>query len=166
MNDVPFLFLDRLVQFLYNMDYDEVMPLDADLSVLQLHARMFALADKYEISDLLSVAANKYSARCLTAWEPSEFLSSIPDVYDGTPPSISTLRRHAYTAIRKNLPAMLNDETISNDYDHTVTEHPDFAKDLLQSYVVEPVFKRCHVCSSHQRMEILQMRCKVCKKGQ
>jgi hypothetical protein len=60
---------------------------------------------------------------------------------------------------------MLNDETISNHYDHAVTEHPDFAKDLLQSYV-DPVFKHCYVCRSHQRMEILQVRCKVCKKGQ
>ena len=80
------------------MDYDEVIPLGADVSVLQLHAGMFALADKYEILDLLSVAANKYSARCLTSWEPSEFLSSIPDVYDGTPPSISLYYRDAATA--------------------------------------------------------------------
>jgi hypothetical protein len=148
------------------MDYDGTIPQDADVSVLQLHARMFALADKYEILDLLSVAANKYSARCLTSWEPSEFLSSIPDVYDETPPSISALRRHAYTAIRRNLPAMLNDQTISKHYDQTVTENPGFAKDLLQSYVVEPVFKHCYMCSSHQRMEVLQVRCKTCKKGQ
>jgi hypothetical protein len=53
------------------MDYDDDIPLDADVSVLQLHARMFALADKYKILDLDSVAANKYSARCLTSWEPS-----------------------------------------------------------------------------------------------
>jgi hypothetical protein len=157
LNEVPHLFLEKLVQFFHNMDYDDGIPLDADVSVLQLHARIFALADKYEILDLDSVAANKYSARCLTSWEPSEFLSSILDVYDGTPTSIFPLRRYACTVIRRNLLAMLNDKTISNYYDHAVTEHPDFAKDLLQSYVVDPVFKRCYVCSSHQRMEILQV---------
>jgi hypothetical protein len=163
---VPFLLLDRLVQFFYNMDYDEVLPLYADVTILQLHARMFALADKYEIPDLPSVAADKYSARCLTFWKPLEFLSSIQDVYDGTPPSISLLRKIAYTAIRRNLPAMLNDETISKLYDQAVTEYPDFTKDLLQSYVINPVFRHCYTCSSHQRMEILQVRCKNCKKGQ
>jgi hypothetical protein len=59
LNDVPFLLLDKLVQFFYSMDYDEVLPADADDSLLKLHAKMFALADRFEISDLLSVAANK-----------------------------------------------------------------------------------------------------------
>jgi hypothetical protein len=163
---VNILLLHKLVQIFYSIDYDEAIPDDSDVSVLQLHAKMFALADKYEIIDLLSVAADKYSARCLTFWEPSEFLSSISDVYNGTPPSISALRRHVYTEIRRKLPAMLNDKTISEHYDQAVTEHPGFAKDLLQSYVVEPVFKHCYTCGSHQRMEVLQLRCKTCRKGQ
>jgi hypothetical protein len=154
------------VQFFYSMDYDEVIPVDADVSVLQLHARMFSLADKFEIPDLLSVAANKYSVRCLSSWEPSEFLSSIRDVYDGTPPSITLLRKIAYTAIRRNLPTMLNDGTISKQYDQTVADLPGFAKDLLQSYITDPVFWRCYTCRSHQCMEVLQVRCKRCKKGQ
>jgi hypothetical protein len=163
---VNILLLHKLVQFFYSIYYDEAIPEDSDVSVLQLHARMFALADKFEIIDLLSVPADKYSARCLTSWELSEFLSSIPDVYNGTPPPISALRRHAYTAIRRKLPAMLNDKTIWEHYDQAVTVHPGFAKDLLQSYVVEPVFKHCYTCSSHQRMEVLQLRCKTCRKGQ
>jgi hypothetical protein len=60
---------------------------------------------------------------------------------------------------------MLNDETTSKHYDQAVVEHPEFAKDLLQSDVVDPVFERCYVCTSHQRMEVLQVRCKVYKKG-
>lgn len=166
LNDVPFLLLDKLVQFLYNMDYEDVLPADTDDSLLKLHAKMFALADRFDIPDLLLVAASKYSVRCLTSWEPIEFLASIRDVYKGTPPSLSSLRRAAYTAIRKNLPAMLDDETVLKRYDQTVTENPDFAQDLLRSYVTDPIFMRCYTCSSHQRMEILQVRCKQCRRGQ
>ena len=163
LNDVPFLMLDKLVQFFYSMDYDDILPENADVFLLKLHAKMFALADRFEIPDLLSVVANKYSFRCLTSWEPLEFLSSIQDVYDGRPPSVSSLRRIAYTAIRRNLPAMLDDEIVLGQYDQTVTESPDFAQDLLRSYVMNPVFSRCYTCSSHQGMEILQVRCKQCR---
>jgi hypothetical protein len=70
LNEVPYLFLERLVQFLYNMGHDDVKSSDASVSVLQLHARMFALVDKYEILDLLSIAANRYSAKYRTSGNP------------------------------------------------------------------------------------------------
>lgn len=163
---MPYLQLEKLVQFFYSMDYDEKLPVEAELSLLQLHAKMFSLADEYIIPDLLSVAADKYSARCLKSWKSSEFLSSIHDVYNGTPPSVSLLRRVAYTAIRRNLPTMLNEEATAGHYERTITENPDFAKDLLRSYVNNPVFRHCYTCGSHQAMETLQVRCKHCKRGQ
>lgn len=148
------------------MDYDEVRPADSDVSLLQLHAGMFALADRYEVPDLLPVAANKCSVRCLASWKPLEFLSSVQDVYDGTPPSISLLRKTACTAIRRYLPAVLNDGSVSRHYDQIITENPDFAKDLLRSYVINPVFGPYYTCNSHQCMEVLQVRYKQCRKGQ
>jgi hypothetical protein len=53
---------------------------------------------------------------------------------------------------------MLDDETVLRQYDQTVTEDPDFAQDLLLSYVMDLVSRRCYTCSSHQRIEILQVR--------
>jgi hypothetical protein len=72
----------------------------------------------------------------------------------------------AYTAIRRNLPTMLNEEAIAEHYERTITENPDFVKDLLRSYVNSPVFRHCYTCGSHQTMETLQVRCKHCKRGQ
>lgn len=147
------------------MDYDEKLPVEAELSLLQLHAKMFSLADEYIIPGLLSVAAETYSARCLKSWESSEFLSSIHDVYNGTPPSVSLLRKVAYTAIRRNLSTILNEEATAGHYERTVTENPEFTKDLLRSYVNDPVFRHCYTCGSHRDMEILQARCKHRKRG-
>jgi speckle-type POZ protein len=155
-----------MVQFFYSMDYDDTLPADADLSLFQLHARMFSLADEYMIPSLLSVAADKYSAQCLGSWNPSEFLSSIHDVYNGTPSRVSRLRRAACTAMRSNLPTMLKEEAIARHYDQTITENPEFAKDLLRSYVRDPVFRHCYTCGLHRIMETLQVRCTHCKRGQ
>jgi hypothetical protein len=63
------------------MDYDKVLPADADASLLRLHAKMFATAGRFDIPDLLLVAANNCSVRCLTSWEPIELLASIRGVF-------------------------------------------------------------------------------------
>lgn len=60
---------------------------------------------------------------------------------------------------------MLDDETVLRQYDQTVTEDPDFAQDLLLSYVMDLLSRRCYTCSSHQRIEILQVRYKQCRRG-
>jgi hypothetical protein len=38
-----------MFHFFYNMDYDDNMPEEKDISLLLLHVRMFALSDLYDI---------------------------------------------------------------------------------------------------------------------
>jgi hypothetical protein len=163
---MPYVQLEKLVQFFYSLDYDETIPVEVDVSSYQLHAQMFALADLYDIPELLSVAAHKYLARCHNVWKPLELLSSIPDVYDSTPLSVPLLRNIACTAIRKKLPTMLEEEIVAGRFNETVIASPEFAKELLQSYINNPVFVHCSTCNSHQRMDVLQVRCNHCRKGQ
>jgi hypothetical protein len=157
--------LEKMVTFFYNTDYDDDLPDGTELSLLQLHTRMFALADQYEILNLSTIAAKKYCSRCAVSWTPTEFLASIRDVYGSTPSCVRNLRDSACMAIRKHLPQMLDDESIAKLYEETLTENPDFAKDLLKSYVNEPFYGNCSTCGSNQPMEALQARCKKCRKG-
>jgi hypothetical protein len=46
MDHVSHVHLRKLVGFFYSNDYDEDLPEEADISVLQLHAQMFLLADQ------------------------------------------------------------------------------------------------------------------------
>ncbi|OAL42720.1 hypothetical protein IQ07DRAFT_525665, partial [Pyrenochaeta sp. DS3sAY3a] len=158
--------LENLVEFFYSMDHDEVMPEGTNVSPLQLHAQMFALADRYDISELLSVAAKKYCERCTNSWEPIEFLDSIEDVYELTPASMDSLRKAACVTIRRHLPGILDDSVTAERYEKALSENPDFAKDLLHSYIDKPLFGHCGTCHSEQSMEPLQTRCQRCKKGQ
>jgi hypothetical protein len=45
MEHVWHIELSKIVAFLYDFDYDDDVPNKAEMSLLQLHAQMFALAD-------------------------------------------------------------------------------------------------------------------------
>jgi hypothetical protein len=162
----PYMLLEKLVQFFYSLDYSDVVPVDTGISPLQLHAKMFGLADEYDIPGLLHVAASKYSARCVDSWEPLEFLTSIPNVYDATPANVSLLRHTACMAIRKKLISdMLGEKAVAERYKQTVSENPEFATDLLQTYIESPLYLHCSNCDSHQPIEVVRgwaSRCKSC----
>ena len=70
MVDILYLELKKMVQFFYSMSYNDDIPELTEretlslISLLQLHARMFTLGDRYDISGLRDVAVKKYSSRC------------------------------------------------------------------------------------------------------
>ncbi|EUC39844.1 hypothetical protein COCMIDRAFT_41722 [Bipolaris oryzae ATCC 44560] len=165
MDHVHHVELKKLVDFLYSSEYDDSLLEEADISLLQLHARMFALADQYDIPGLIHLAAEKYYSRCTTSWEPLELLVSLQDVYETTTVSTKQLRNIACLAIRKHLPEMLDNKEVAEMYNKVLSEIPDFTKDLLRCYTTIPFLGHCLSCHSHQRMEVLQARCMKCKKG-
>ena len=164
MEHVRHIELSKMVAFLYDFDYDDDVPDEADMSLLQLHARMFALADQYDVPSLGALSLRKYS-RCTVSWNPIEFLVSIQDVYETTPSCIRQLRKTACMAIRKHLPSMLQDEHVAQMCERVLTEYVEFTKDLLRTYVSDPFYGNCQCCGSNQPMEVLQGRCKRCKRG-
>ena len=58
MADISYLDLKKMVNFFYSMSYDDDIPEVTEretvsrISLLQLHARMFALGDRYDIPGL------------------------------------------------------------------------------------------------------------------
>ena len=160
-----------MVAFFYTLSYDDDIPKETEketkpyVSPLQLHARMFALGDQYDIQGLKETAVKKYVSRCAVTWIPKEFLESISDIYGRTHASLRQLRDAACVVARKNLPMMLDDKSVATTYENILTEVPDFTKDLLGIYVKAPLYSHCSTCSSNQAMEALQVRCLKCGKG-
>lgn len=68
MADITYLELKKLVTLFYSMSYDADIPEVTEretvsrISLLQLHARMFALGDRYDIPGLRDVAVKQYSS--------------------------------------------------------------------------------------------------------
>ncbi len=96
-----------MVNFFYSMDYDDDIPEVTEqetgprLSLLQFHARMFALGDRYDIPGLRVVAVKKYSSRCAASCDPLELIESVYDVYERTTVSVRQLRNAACVLMRK-----------------------------------------------------------------
>ncbi len=168
---MSYLELRKMVDFFYSMSYDDEIPEETEqeaenrFSLLQLHARMFALGDRYDIPGLRDVAVKKYSSRGVASWEPLEFLESIHEVYRRTPASIRQLRNAAGILVRNNMRKILDDEVIAIIYDKVLDEVPEFTKDMLRIYVKAPLYGDCITCGSNQAFEALQVRCKRCGKG-
>ena len=160
-----------MVSFFYSMDYDDDIPevteqeTGSRLSLLQLHARMFALGDRYDIPGLRDVAVKKYSSRCAVTCDPLELIESICDVYERTTASTRQLRNAACVLMRKKLLKMLDDEAVMTVYEQVLSEFPEFTKDMLGIYVKAPLCGDCGTCGSNQAFEALQVRCKRCGKG-
>lgn len=168
---MTYLELKKMVDFFYSLSYDDNIPEATDqetpshISPLQLHARMFALGDRFDIPGLRDVAVKKYSIRCAKPLGPLELIESIYDVYERTPASVRQLRNAARILVRKNLPKMLDDEVFATAYEKVLCEVPEFTRDMLEFYVKEPLNGYCITCGSNQAFEALQMRCKGCGKG-
>ena len=154
-------------------------------SAPRLHAQVFALTEMYQVDTLQGLAVTKYSTALGMTPKIEELLDSIPDIYQLTPASVRGLRDKAVVAFRLFLmqtgpprqPGCLSGPKPSGDEGEAAVdtlmaaydieaESPEFAKDLLRSYIRSPLLGYCHCKPEHlQPTEALQMRCLACGKG-
>jgi hypothetical protein len=155
MTDHSNFIVDKLVQYFYAGDYTSILEKEGgnlDISTLQLHARVFALADKYY-------------CRLKESFNAAEFLKSSPDVYHLTPLKLSTLRTIATCYARNHLEKALHDSSYTEIYDNITSQVPSFTKDLLDSYIASPILADCVNCGFAKPMQVLQARCRKCSRG-
>ncbi|PTU19813.1 hypothetical protein P175DRAFT_0524143 [Aspergillus ochraceoroseus IBT 24754] len=167
MNDDPLPMVKNLVDYLYTLDYNENLrtlnqECPSPISGLQVHARMFALADKYDIKALQVLSSEKYSNMLESSSIGSEFLGSIPDVYTLTPPSVKALRDKVARFARINLENYLQDPSSREVYKRIAIDVPDFLQDLLDLYIMNPLTGFCYRCNPLSTMQALQTPCHKC----
>lgn len=161
----------RMVEFFYTSDYTEVFEEEDTgtdtIPVLLIHVAMFTLADKYDIEDLKALSANKYS-ECLTK-NPnvSNFLLSISEVYNSTPPSARGLRDRALAFAREKLPEFLSLSDARQEFDEVTADSPGFIKELLYYFIEHRLLGHCNNCGGRKWVPVfpLNCRCGCCGKG-
>jgi len=82
--------VDSMVQFLYHRDYS-LSTADTSEGSLLANAKVYIIADRYDIPDLKLAAMKKYQAAEPTEWNSTSFSASMQLVYDNTPET-GTLR--------------------------------------------------------------------------
>jgi hypothetical protein len=161
------LVVDKLLQYLYTGDYTSIPNKDCenlDISASQLHARVFALADKYDVQGLCDLATAKYRSRLESDFDVVELLESIPDVYS-TPCEVHALRALVTIYARNGLEKALHDSSYTKIYDQITSQVPTFTKDLLDSYIASPILADCQNCGPTRPMQVLQAKCRKCGRG-
>lgn len=151
----------KMLEYLYQGDYSEELnegpsddgsPSDESLktpvsamSALQLHARLFALGDKFIIPQLCGAAAAKYRDRIRKKFNALEYLDSMPDVFYSILSHNDKLQSIAVQFASTKLESALEDEPVRAKYDSMAIQVPQFVKKTLDFYFDES--PQCHDCA-------------------
>ncbi|KAF2454058.1 hypothetical protein BDY21DRAFT_291794 [Lineolata rhizophorae] len=100
---------------------------NVDVPYLLVHAKVYALADKYGISGLKALARRKFSTQMAHHFQSAEFPPAIQEVYDSTVDSDRGLRDVVTQTFRAN-PALAH----RKDVEEVVKETPNLAWELFR----------------------------------
>ncbi|KAJ5159932.1 uncharacterized protein N7482_006936 [Penicillium canariense] len=164
------LIVGKLLSFFYTENYSDTIRTyetepPSSCSALQLHARVFVLADKYIVKSLLALCVEKYQRRLQFLSDPIEFIESISEVYALPPTSTRTLKEVVAHFARINISNYLHEETVQMAYNSVAQSVPKFVKDLLDLYIEAPLLGNCGNCGQHVPILALQGRCRQCRRG-
>jgi hypothetical protein len=125
---------------------------------------MYSLGDKYCISSLMELAADKYRDALRKTPDMDDYLSSISEVYLPPPPN-KILKDIAVTFGRKNLRTELNNDSVQRRLRVVISDVPEFGYDIVEAFVRIPILGTCANCGSSQVADALQARCRKCRHG-
>ena len=118
-----------MLDFMYSHDYSDIPTADTDESTddpLVINARVYALAEKYQIKGLKDVAKGKFITELEMDWTDKDFFTAIKIVYTTTP-SFDRGLRDAVNAVVYNNRNYLQYRL---SFMELVREHGDFAVDV------------------------------------
>ncbi|KAF2104984.1 hypothetical protein NA57DRAFT_51771 [Rhizodiscina lignyota] len=114
--------IDALMSFFYTLDYD---PKDG----LFHHARVFVIADKYDVGGLQWLAVNRLSAAAAECRFKQDFADLIEFVYDNTLPAHRTIRDSMLNIAARDMEKLLLNKAFVTMLDR----NGEFARELLQT---------------------------------
>lgn len=97
------------------------------------HAKVFAMAIKYQVEGLQDLAAAKFKQSAEMDWDHEDFAEAISIVHDSTPESVSQLRDIVADAIHEHFDALQNKRVQT-----VICNIPRLAYDLLKRKCEKP----------------------------
>ncbi|KAF5615172.1 ARM repeat protein [Fusarium tjaetaba] len=110
--------------FLYCFDYES----PADSSAMIFHARVYQIADKYDIEALKRLAATKYRTSIDAGWEMDSFPCAIELAYTTTPPGDRGLRDIALEIAVKKIGTLMSQDVFCK----MLSANADLAGDIIR----------------------------------
>ncbi|KAJ5247214.1 hypothetical protein N7468_002197 [Penicillium chermesinum] len=146
MPDETIVLVKKMIDYVYTGDYSDLLDSPTDnpvdpkeplppISVLQLHAQIFILGDKYCIAELCDTAVEKYLTRIEEQFDPLEFLDSLPDVFFTELEKNMELRTAAIRISRQRLVSCFQDAAVRGKYESIAAQVPGFGLWPRKSHV-------------------------------
>jgi hypothetical protein len=110
------------------------------------HAKIFAAATKYGLPDVAVEAANKYELAVCNAWNASEFLLSVPYIYESTHESVGVMRMTASECAQSHMKNLTQTQERYDAWKRTCLDVPEFAFDVLHHVAKKSVRFICQNC--------------------
>ncbi|KAG4272582.1 hypothetical protein FPRO04_10535 [Fusarium proliferatum] len=110
--------------FLYCFDYES----PADSPAMMFHAKVYQIADKYDIEALKRLAATKYGTSIDAGWEMDSFPDAIELAYTTTPPGDQRLRKIAADVVMKRIGTLMSQDVFCK----MLSANPDLAADIIR----------------------------------
>jgi hypothetical protein len=158
--------VEVMLKYFYTGRYNEPTNESKDLRLqLKVQVLTYNLADKYDVPTLMGLAERKFKYTLDKRPPAEEYLSVVRYAYIIPTPS-NALRTIAVDYARREFRDMMQSPAL-DILRTTLEDVPEFAFDVLQSFVKAPLRGRCSStsCGPNQEAEALQARCKKCGKG-
>ena len=122
-----------MLRFIYSSDSDDTAT--DEVSSCLFNVRMVAVADKYLIRNLASVATAKVKKAAGVEWQSTGFAEAISEAYTKPPLSQATLCKTITSIILENKNALIGGGDENKRFVEMMGSTPKFAADLVQLIV-------------------------------
>lgn len=136
-----------MINYFYKFDYETDLRDGAFTDVLELHACVYAVADKYEVLDLKQLAMSKFAADAASVIAQTRNpLPAIKSVYSATHWSDKGLR-DIVLQFWSAASGMVIKQQGPDAVEKTLQETPEFAVALAMKYCTQPAVSYKSSCS-------------------
>lgn len=143
MNDDEPSIVQKIIEYFYKLDYDDNRSSSSakpvanpstsfDPRSLLVNAKVYVIADKYELDALKELACYKYNEVLLGNWNTSNFSESVSYVYENTVETDRCLRDVIVRVASDNARSLLD----RGDFVAMLKIHGDVATDIMHEFII------------------------------
>lgn len=119
------------MRFLYKCDYTDD---GKEVSAVVFNVRVFAIAEKYFVKGLLTLAASKFRSAAHKLWEEDAFGDAISEMYTITVDADYRLRGELFGVVVKHAKALFDENGMYEHFRLIAADTASFAMEAAQTF--------------------------------
>lgn len=138
---------------MYRFDYDASSQGEVPPTVF--NAKVYSMADKYDVTTLKLQAKEKFEQAAETCWRMDDFPHAITEVYSSTPATDRGLRDVVIRVVCEHIDAFLEKQEFKSVFEETVGFAADITRSIVKGHKSLKEY-RCPNCRKSWKAAILE----------